>query len=190
MQLKGHVVAIGNCSGAFDQAPLNQDGTESKVWIEPHPEEELGLDNMWEAVCQHSRAQKLCPWAQIHKCIPLHIRTTFAHHIFLLHISLPRCPLTARSGSVRTHAVFWTRFHQDETACCPYTISDARGGDQRVTKRSSSTVNRKKCRKHFWKNSRKTQAPCAAGHQIKFGFHGEADINVHGENLQSVSQAV
>ena len=38
---KGHVAAIGDCSGAFYQSPLNPDGTESKVWIEPAPEAEF-----------------------------------------------------------------------------------------------------------------------------------------------------
>ena len=48
--LKGHVAAIGDCSGAFYQSPLNPDGTESKVWIEPSSEAELGPDYIWEAV--------------------------------------------------------------------------------------------------------------------------------------------
>ena len=48
--LKGHVAAIGDCSGAFYQSPLNPDGTESKVWIEPSPEAELGQNYIWEAV--------------------------------------------------------------------------------------------------------------------------------------------
>ena len=48
--LKGHVAAIGDCSGAFYQSPLNPDGTESQVWIEPPPEAELGPDYIWEAV--------------------------------------------------------------------------------------------------------------------------------------------
>ena len=48
--LKGHVAAIGDCSGAFYQSPLNPDGTESKVWIEPPPEAELGPNYIWEAV--------------------------------------------------------------------------------------------------------------------------------------------
>ena len=39
-----------DCSGAFYQSPLNSDGTESQVWIEPPPEAELGPDYMWEAV--------------------------------------------------------------------------------------------------------------------------------------------
>ena len=42
--LKGHVAAIGDCSGAFYQSPLNPDGTENKVWLEPPPEAELGPD--------------------------------------------------------------------------------------------------------------------------------------------------
>ena len=42
--LKRHVAAIGDRSGAFYQSPLNPDGTESKVWIEPPPEAELGPD--------------------------------------------------------------------------------------------------------------------------------------------------
>ena len=48
--LRGHVAAIGDCSGAFYQSPLNPDGTESQVWIEPPPEAELGPDFIWEAV--------------------------------------------------------------------------------------------------------------------------------------------
>ena len=48
--LKGHVAAIGDCSGAFSQSPLNLDGTESQVWIEPPPEAELGPDYIREAV--------------------------------------------------------------------------------------------------------------------------------------------
>ena len=48
--LKGHVTAIGDCSGAFYQSPLNQDGTESQVWIELPPEAEMGPDHIWEAV--------------------------------------------------------------------------------------------------------------------------------------------
>ena len=48
--LKGHVAAIGDCRGAFYQSPLNPDGTESQVWIEPPPEAELGPDYIWEAV--------------------------------------------------------------------------------------------------------------------------------------------
>ena len=48
--LKGHVTAIGDCSGAFYQSPLNSDGTESQVWIEPPPEAELGPSYIWEAV--------------------------------------------------------------------------------------------------------------------------------------------
>ena len=38
--------------------------------------------------------------------------------------------------------------------------------------------------------SRPGSALCAAGHQIKFGSHGAAYINVLGEDLQSVPQAV
>ena len=52
--LKGHVAAIGDCSGAFYQSPLNPDGTESQVWIEPPPEAELGPDYIWEAVSAFS----------------------------------------------------------------------------------------------------------------------------------------
>ena len=48
--LKGHVAAIGDSSGAFYQSPLNPDGTESQVWIEPPPEAELGPDYIREAV--------------------------------------------------------------------------------------------------------------------------------------------
>ena len=48
--LKGHVAAIGDCSGAFYPSPLSPDGTESKVWVEPVPVAELGPDYHWEAV--------------------------------------------------------------------------------------------------------------------------------------------
>ena len=48
--LKGHVAAIGDYSGTFCQSPLNPDGTESKVWIEPPPEAELGQNYIREAV--------------------------------------------------------------------------------------------------------------------------------------------
>ena len=48
--LRGHVAAIGDCSGAFHQSPLNPDGTEGQVWIEPPPAAELGSDHIWEAV--------------------------------------------------------------------------------------------------------------------------------------------
>ena len=47
--LKGHVAAIGDCSGAFYQSPLNPDGTENRVWIEPPPEAELGPNYVREA---------------------------------------------------------------------------------------------------------------------------------------------
>ena len=48
--LKGHVAAIGEYSGAFYQLLLSPDGTESKVWIEPAPQAELGQNYIWEAV--------------------------------------------------------------------------------------------------------------------------------------------
>ena len=48
--LKGHVAAIGDCSGAFYQSPLNPDGTESKVWIEPLERAELGQNYIGKAV--------------------------------------------------------------------------------------------------------------------------------------------
>ena len=48
--LKGHVAAIGDCSGAFYQSPLNPDGTENQVWIEARPEAELGPEYICEAV--------------------------------------------------------------------------------------------------------------------------------------------
>ena len=48
--LKEHVTAIEACSGAFYQSPMNLDGTEHRVWIEPPPEAELGPDLIWEAV--------------------------------------------------------------------------------------------------------------------------------------------
>ena len=44
--LKRHVVAIGDCSGAFYQSPLTPDGTESQVWIEA----EQGPDHMVSTV--------------------------------------------------------------------------------------------------------------------------------------------
>ena len=47
--LRGHVVAIGHCSGVFHQAPLNPDGTKSKDLIEPPPQAELGPDYSWES---------------------------------------------------------------------------------------------------------------------------------------------
>ena len=48
--LKGHVAAIGDCSGAFYQSLLNPNGTESQVWIEPLPETDLAPNYVWEAV--------------------------------------------------------------------------------------------------------------------------------------------
>ena len=48
--LKGHVAAIGDCSGAFCHSPLNPDGTENRVWIVPPPEAEPGPNYIWEAV--------------------------------------------------------------------------------------------------------------------------------------------
>ena len=48
--MQGHVAAIGDCSGAFYQSPLNPDGTENRVWIEPPPDAELGQNYIWEAV--------------------------------------------------------------------------------------------------------------------------------------------
>ena len=53
--LKGYVAAIGECSGTFYQEPLNPDGTERKVWIEPHPKAELGPDRIWGAVSAFRR---------------------------------------------------------------------------------------------------------------------------------------
>ncbi|CAK0853161.1 unnamed protein product [Prorocentrum cordatum] len=47
---KGHVAAIGECSGAFYQAPLDAEGTGEKVYIEPPPEAGLPPDMVWEAV--------------------------------------------------------------------------------------------------------------------------------------------
>ena len=47
---KGHVAAIGDCSGAFYQAPLDPDGMGEKVYIEPPPEAGLPPDVVWEAV--------------------------------------------------------------------------------------------------------------------------------------------
>eukprot|EP00959_Pyramimonas_sp_CCMP1952_P267648 5596099-Pyramimonas_sp.AAC.1 len=47
---KGHVAAIGDCSGAFYQALLDPDGNQEKVYIEPPPEAGLGPDVVWEAV--------------------------------------------------------------------------------------------------------------------------------------------
>ena len=47
---KGNVAAIGDCSGAFYQAPLDPTGENEKVYIEPPPEAGLGPDVVWEAV--------------------------------------------------------------------------------------------------------------------------------------------
>ena len=44
--LNGYVPAIGDCSGAFNQSPLNPDGTDNRVWTEA----ELGPDYIREAV--------------------------------------------------------------------------------------------------------------------------------------------
>ena len=55
--LKGHVAAIGDCSGAFYQSLLNPDGTENRVCIDPPPEAELGPNYIWEAVVSIPRSQ-------------------------------------------------------------------------------------------------------------------------------------
>ena len=47
---KGHKAAIGDCSGAFYQAPLDPTGQESKVYIEAPHEANLGPDYVWDAV--------------------------------------------------------------------------------------------------------------------------------------------
>ena len=48
--MKGHVAAIGDCSGAFYQAPLDPEGEGEKVYIEPPEEAGLGPDVVWEAI--------------------------------------------------------------------------------------------------------------------------------------------
>ncbi len=47
---KGNVAAIGDCSGAFYQAPLDPTGESEKVYIEPPLEAGLGPDMGWGAV--------------------------------------------------------------------------------------------------------------------------------------------
>ena len=47
---KGHAAALGDCSGAFYQAPLDPEGNQEKVYIEPPQEAGLGPDVVWEAV--------------------------------------------------------------------------------------------------------------------------------------------
>ena len=46
---KGHVVAVGDCISLLPSA-FEPRRTESKVWIEPPLEGELGPDYIWEAV--------------------------------------------------------------------------------------------------------------------------------------------
>ena len=45
--VRGHKVALGDCSGAFYQAPL----TEEAIFLEPPPEAEVDRGHVWEALC-------------------------------------------------------------------------------------------------------------------------------------------
>ena len=44
---RGYKVALGDCSGAFYQAPL----TEEAIFLEPPPEAEIASSQVWEALC-------------------------------------------------------------------------------------------------------------------------------------------
>jgi hypothetical protein len=46
-ETKGHVAAVGDCSGAFYQAPLK----EERIFLEPPPEAQVSPDSVWEALC-------------------------------------------------------------------------------------------------------------------------------------------
>ena len=48
--LKRYVAVVEDCSETFYQTPLNLDGTESKVWIEPLEKADLGQKYIWKAV--------------------------------------------------------------------------------------------------------------------------------------------
>ena len=44
---RGYKVALGDCSGAFYQAPL----TEEAICLEPPPDAEIASSQVWEALC-------------------------------------------------------------------------------------------------------------------------------------------
>ena len=46
-EVNGHVVALGDCRGAFYQAPL----TEDRIFLEPPPEAGVPAGYVWEAQC-------------------------------------------------------------------------------------------------------------------------------------------
>ncbi len=46
-EIQGHVAAVGDCSGAFYQAPLK----EERIFLEPPPEAQVSPDSVWEALC-------------------------------------------------------------------------------------------------------------------------------------------
>ena len=50
--LKRFVAVVEDCSETFHQSPLNPDGTESKVWIEPLEKAELGQKCICKAVSE------------------------------------------------------------------------------------------------------------------------------------------
>ena len=45
--VRRHVVALGDNSGAFYQAPLK----EERIFLEPPPEAQVPLDSVWETLC-------------------------------------------------------------------------------------------------------------------------------------------
>jgi len=49
-ELEGHVAALGDCSGAFYQSPLQTDGGK-KVYLQAPPEAGLADNECWEAIC-------------------------------------------------------------------------------------------------------------------------------------------
>ena len=46
-EVNGHSVALGDCSGAFYQAPL----TEEDIFLEPPPEAGVPMGFLWQALC-------------------------------------------------------------------------------------------------------------------------------------------
>ena len=46
-EVRGHVVALCDCSGAFYQAPLK----EERTFLEPPPVAQVPPDSVWEALC-------------------------------------------------------------------------------------------------------------------------------------------
>ena len=81
--LKEHVAAIGDCRGAFYQSLLNPDGTESKVWIEPPPEAELGPNYIWDSVSIPRSQGSTESWGYIQRkrSHELHAAGTVGRHI-------------------------------------------------------------------------------------------------------------